>query len=424
MRDRTNPACGSIDHLLSRRALFGGMAAAAAAGIAARPALAGQASRSGKRVLQIFLHGGSSQLETWDPKPGTATGGPFRAIPTSVPGLHISELLPKTALQMHRLGLVRSMTGGSDDHGRGQREIVSGRNQPAPLDVPDLGAVVAKACMPEDFPLPGHILIRGSGAGPGNGSYLGPRYGGVVMEGGKPPAFTERPAGLDRDGDVRRAALRGRINDRFATRRRTADTDAYTYSQGQALEILDRRQVFDVSLESQRDLDRYGAHEFGRHCLLARRLLEHGVPFVQVNHSNYDTHFENFDFHIEQLGEFDGPFATLVEDLAARGLLEDTLVCVMSEFGRTPRINAGYGRDHWGKSWSVLVGGAGIQPGAVIGATSADGTEVIDRPVDHGHVFHTILQAIGVDSTADFHIGGRDFSIADPAKAPIREMLA
>lgn len=424
MPSRANPACGSADHVLSRRALLGGMAAAAATGLAARPALATGVRRSGKRVLQIFLHGGVSQLETWDPKPGTATGGPFRAIPTSVPGVHVSELLPFTARQMHRLGLIRSMTNGSDDHGRGQREIFSGRNQPAPLDVPDLGAVVAKTCMPEDFALPGHVLIRGAGGGPGNASYLGPRYAGVIMEDAKPPAFTERPAALTTEADRRRSALRARFDDRFASRRRTADTDAYTFSYGQALDLLDRKEVFDVERESQRDRDRYGSHEFGRHCLMARRLLEHGVPFVQVNHSNYDTHFENFDFHIEQLGEFDRPFATLVEDLAARGLLEDTLVCVMSEFGRTPRINAGYGRDHWGKSWSVLVGGAGIQPGAVIGATSADGTEVVDRPVDHGHVFHTILQAVGVDSTADFHIGGRDHPIADPAKEPIREMLA
>ncbi len=424
MPSRTNPACGSKDHLLSRRALLGGMAAATATGLVGHPSLASAVQRSNKRVLTIFLHGGVSQLETWDPKPGTDTGGPFRAIPTSVPGLHISELLPHTALQMHRLGLVRSMTNASDDHGRGQREMFSGRNQPTPLDVPDLGAVVAKACMPDDFPLPGHILIRGSGGGPGNASYLGPRYAGVVMEDAKPPAFSDRPDGLNRDADQRRSALRARFNDRFSSRRRTADTDAYTYSYGQALDLLDKRQVFDVSLESERDQDRYGKHEFGRHCLMARRLLEHGVPFVQVNHSNYDTHFENFDFHIEQLGEFDKPFATLVEDLTVRGLLEDTLICVMSEFGRTPRINAGYGRDHWGKAWSILLGGAGIQPGAVIGSTNPNGTEVIDRPVDHGHVFHTILQAVGVDSMADFQIGGRDFTIADPAKDPIREMLA
>ena len=157
---------------------------------------------------------------------------------------------------------------------------------------------------------------------------------------------------------------------------------------------------------------------------MARRLLEKGVPFVQVNHSNYDTHYENFDFHIEQLGEFDFPFATLVSDLAERGMLEDTLICVMSEFGRTPKINSRYGRDHWGTAWSVLLGGAGIQPGAVIGKTNENGTAVIDREVDHGHLFHTILQAVGVDSTGEFEVGGRKYPIADPAKSSIKELIA
>jgi hypothetical protein len=214
------------------------------------------------------------------------------------------------------------------------------------------------------------------------------------------------------------------MNDRFAGRRRTADTDAYTQSYDQALDLLEQRHVFDVSRESQRDQDRYGPHEFGRHCLLARRLLEHGVPFVQVNHSNYDTHHENFDFHIEQLGEFDRPFATLIDDLTVRGLLDDTLVCVMSEFGRTPRINDRYGRDHWGTAWSVVLGGAGLQRGAVIGRTNANGTAVEDRPVDHGHLFHTILRGVGVDSHGTFHVAGRDHPIADPAKGPIDELLA
>ncbi len=148
------------------------------------------------------------------------------------------------------------------------------------------------------------------------------------------------------------------------------------------------------------------------------------MPFVQVNHSNYDTHFENFDFHIEQLGEFDRPFATLLEDLTVRGLLDDTLVCVMSEFGRTPRINDRYGRDHWGTAWSVVLGGTGIQPGAIIGRTNANGTAVEERKVDHGHVFHTILQAIGVDSHGEFQVAGRSHTIADPAKGPIDELLA
>ena len=148
-----------------------------------------------------------------------------------------------------------------------------------------------------------------------------------------------------------------------------------------------------------------------------------GVVDLHVGHADYDTHHENFNFHIEQLGEFDLPFATLLSDLADRGLLENTLVCVMSEFGRTPKINKTYGRDHWGTAWSVAFGGTGIQPGAVIGKTNDNGTKVVDRAVDHGHIFHTILQAVGVDSTGEFHIDQRSFPIADPAKSSISELL-
>jgi len=427
-----NPACRSPEHALSRRAVLGQLGGAAGlagaglglcGGLAAAPAVAEAVRSLGKRVLVIFLHGGVSQLESWDPKPGTDTGGPFRAIPTSVPGVHVSELLPHTARQMHRLAIIRSLDTRNGDHGRGQREMTSGRDQPAPLDYPHLGAVVAKTLTPAGFALPGHILVRGGGGNAGPSAYLGPRYAGVVMNDGLPPAHTSRPDSLSAEADERRSLLRARVNDRFAGRRRTADTDAYTQSYDQALDLLAQRQVFDVSLESPRDHDRYGPHEFGRHCLLARRLLEHGVPFVQVNHSNYDTHHENFDFHIEQLGEFDRPFATLIEDLTARGLLADTLVCVMSEFGRTPRINDRYGRDHWGTAWSVVLGGSGIQPGAVIGRTNANGTAVDDRKVDHGHLFHTILQAIGVDSLGEFVVAGRSHPIADPAKGPITELL-
>src|SRR4029078_3353859 len=147
---------------------------------------------------------------------------------------------------------------------------------------------------------------------------------GVVMDDGKPPKYTERLGGMTAEADARRNALRAAASDRFAGRRRTADTDAYTFSYDQAADLLSQREVFDVTKEPAKDHDRYGKHEFGQHCLLARRLLEHDVPFVQINHSNYDTHFENFDFHIEQVDEFDLPFATLVDDLAARGLVDDT----------------------------------------------------------------------------------------------------
>ena len=187
---------------------------------------------------------------------------------------------------------------------------------------------------------------------------------------------------------------------------------------------MERRNIFDVSLEPESMLEKYGKHDLGRQCLLARRLLENDITFVQVSHSNYDTHNENFNFHLEQLGEFDQSFSALIDDLAQRGMLESTLVVVISEFGRTPRINQYYGRDHWGKSWSIALAGCGIQAGAVIGKTNKNGTEVTDRQVDHGHLFHTYLQAVGLDSTGEFHVGGRTVPMADPASGPIEELLS
>jgi uncharacterized protein (DUF1501 family) len=223
--------------------------------------------------------------------------------------------------------------------------------------------------------------------------------------------------------DNARQAFRRSTNDHFAQRRRTAQTDAYVQTYEQALELMRRGEVFDTTKEPEKDHERYGKHDFGRHCLLARRLLESGVTFVQVTHSNYDTHNENFDFHLEQLGEWDKPFATFVEDIAARGMLDSTLIIVLSEFGRTPNINHLYGRDHWGNAWSVCLGGAKIARGAVIGKTNDNGTAVADREVDHGHMFHTYLRALGVDSSQPFDIAGRQVPMADPAYGPIKELI-
>ncbi len=428
--------CGSSEHGLSRRA-FLSQTALGSAGIAAglgdvitsRTAIAEQVQAKSKRVLNIFLHGGVSQLETWDPKPNTDTGGPFRAIPTSVPGIHICELLPYTAKQMHRLSIVRSLDTKNGDHGRGVAEMTTGRGRMPGADFPHLGAVTARSLMPERFSLPGHVLIRSSPGGRNvesefhTAAYLGPRYASMALYDGNPPKFDDRPEDITDEADERRNAVRIRANERFLRRRRTAETEAYNFSYTQARELLANRHVFEISREPAGDQERYGTSQFGKHCLLARRLLENGVPYVQVNHADYDTHHENFDFHIEQLGEFDQPFATLVADLADRGLLADTLICVMSEFGRTPKINKTYGRDHWGTAWSVVLGGSSIQPGAVIGKTNANGTEVTDRVVDHGHIFHTILQAVGVDSMGEFEIAGRKFPVADPSRGAIAELL-
>jgi hypothetical protein len=371
------------------------------------------------------MHGGLSQLESWDPKPGAATGGPFRAIPTSVPGIHISELLPDTAMQMHNLCLVRGVNTSEDDHGKGQYMMLTGRRQNPANDYPQIGAVAAKALAPPNSPLPGYILITpGGGGGRGNESaYLGPKYSSVQLGNGNPPQNTVRPDALSEMSETARQSFRRQINEQFLNRRRTAVTEAYTYSFEQAQQLMQRRDTFDVTKEPERELERYGKYDFGRHCLLARRLLEKGVSFVQLTHSNYDTHNENFNFHIEQLGEFDRSFACFVGDLADRGMLDSTLIIVLSEFGRTPGINVLQGRDHWSRSWSICLAGGRVPRGHAYGKTSADGTAVEDGQVDHGALFHTYLEAVGLDSTDSFLVDGRKMPMADPAAAAVSELL-
>ncbi len=423
--------CGSEEHGIERRKFLGSLAAGAGAMVSglgwfAQPAMARRLSRDQKRMIVIDMHGGLSQLESWDPKPGTDTGGPFRAIPTSVPGIHISELLPRTARQMHHLALARGLNTKNDDHGKGTYMMLTGRRQTPATDFPEIGAVVARALDSADRTLPGTIKIRPSGSGgrSADSAYLGPKYASIVLGEGKAPENTACPADLTEESAKLRDGFRHALNDRFLERRRTAETEAYTQSYEQAQEFVKQREIFDIAQEPEEDRKRYGSHDFGRHCLLARRLLERGITFVQVRHSNYDTHNENFNFHVEQLGEFDGPFATLVEDLAQRGMLESTLLVVLSEFGRTPRINQYYGRDHWGKAWSICLGGAGIVRGAVVGKTNANGTEVVEREMDAGHLFHTYLRALGLRSTGHFTVGGRKMPMADPAFEPVKELLA
>ncbi|HND51440.1 MAG TPA: DUF1501 domain-containing protein [Pirellulaceae bacterium] len=423
-------ACQSNEHQIARRQFLGGMAAGAGLvvgglGALTRPAAAEQMKSEQKRVLVVNMHGGLSQLESWDPKPGTNTGGPFRAIPTSVPGTHICELLPHTAKQMHHLAIVRSVNTAENDHGKGAYMMLTGRKQTPAATFPEIGAVAAKCLTPDTSALPGHIRITpgGSGGRSNDSAYLGPKYSSVALGNGNPPPNSARPGGITQASDDQRQAFRRKVNENFSMKRRTAMTDAYTSNYEQALQLMQRNEVFDVSKEPEKEHDKYGKHDFGRHCLLARRLLESGVTFVQVSHSNYDTHNENFNFHIEQLGEFDRTFATLVDDLHQRGMLKSTLIIVLSEFGRTPNINQYYGRDHWGTAWSVLLGGCRIQPGAVIGKTNDNGTAVADRQVDHTHLFHTYLSAVGVDSTGSFDIGGRPMLMADPGGKPITELL-
>ena len=436
---RAHYACGSVEHSMSRRHFLGRSVAAVSAGAAVAGAgttmvgglgtlatgLASEQLRSqDMRVVVFNMHGGLSQLESWDPKPGTKTGGPCRAIPTSVPGVHISELLPHTAKQMHHLCLLRGVNTAEDDHGKGTYMMLTGRRQTG-ADYPQIGSIATKMLHDDNRGLPGHIVVTpGGGGGRGNESaYLGPKFNSISLGGDKPPTNSSRPDKVSEESEARRHDFRRKINEQFLNKRRTAITDAYTHSYEQALKLMEKRDVFDISKEPASEVERYGKHDLGRQCLMARRLLESGVSFVQVTHSNYDTHNDNFNFHIEQMGEFDRAFSTFIADIVDRGMLEKTLVVVLSEFGRTPNINLYYGRDHWSKAWSIVMAGGKVARGAVFGATNAEGTEVIDGKVDHGDLFHTYLQAVGVDSSQSIVADGRELPIADPAAKPIWKVL-
>ena len=395
-----------------------GATAAAGFGTLLTPAATARMKRDQKQILQVYLQGGVSQFESWDPKPGTEHGGPFRAIPTSVPGTHICELLPYTAQKMHLLSIIRSINLNTDDHGVGMRFMEKGRRNG---NYPFVGAVASKYLSANDDPLPGYIHISTRGLTVDSAGFLEARHSQMKLEGFQAPQNLQR---LEDDPVTNqlRENFRRQLNQQFKSRRAKSLIDSYDASYRQASQLMSRKSLFER--QSEYDLARYGSHPFGRNCILARTLLEEGTTCVKVTHHGYDTHAENFNFHLEQLEEFDRPFATLLDDLDNRGMLEHVMIIIYSEFGRTPKVNHKYGRDHWGRSFSVALGGCGIQPGGVIGSTNDTGTEVSDREVHAGHLFHTYLRAVGVDASANHEIEGKTIPIGDPAIEPIEELLA
>ncbi|QDU15336.1 hypothetical protein CA11_31590 [Gimesia maris] len=416
-----NQGCQQLDHQVARRQFLAGAAGGTLAfSLSGSPAVAKQVDGQHKRILQVYLQGGVSQLESWDPKPGTEFGGPFRAISTSVPGMHISELLPYTAQRMHHLSIVRSINLKTNDHRQGRLFMEKGRRAG---EYPYVGSIASKYLAPEKAELPGYIHISTRGLSDSTSAFLGARHAQLKFQGVTPPKNLSLPEGLTQSAATRRMELRQQFNQQFQAGRGKAMTETFDASFQQAEKLMSRKTFFEKA-PADIDLERYGKHDFGRNCLLARTLLENNATCVKVTHHGYDSHAENFNFHLEQLGEFDKTFSMLLDDLHERGMLESTLVMVYSEFGRTPKINVRYGRDHWGTAWSIALGGCGIQPGAIIGKTNDKGTAVAEREVDAGHLFHTYLQALGIDSTRDHEIAGRSVPIGDPAASPIKELLA
>jgi hypothetical protein len=393
----------------------------------ARPALAEQLRKQRKQVLFIWLDGGMSQLETWDPKPNTRFGGPFRAIPTTVPGINVCELLPRTAAQMHHLAVVRSLCTKDNSHSAGVGRIQRGDPKNRGVTYPYFGSAVARLLGPGDSGLPPYIWVK-----PGSGGFvlqdtgfLGPEFGAVALGDGKPPENLTRPDGLSADDDQERHRLRQAADRRYAQGRRRQWTEANSSVYDMAEQLKKRVDLFDPAAVSPRDATRYGTHEFGRHMLMGRRLLEAGVTFVKVNSFGWDTHGDNFNAHRTMVPRFDQAFAAMIEDLADRRMLDHVLVIALSEFGRTPRINGHVGRDHWPEAWSLVMAGCGTRRGVVVGKTNALGTYVDTEEYDIGHMFHTWFRLLGVDpAQTEYDNGGQPLPIAHEGCKTVAELIA
>jgi hypothetical protein len=378
------------------------------------------ASRRHKRCILLWMNGGASQLDTFDMKPGRRTGGPFRPIASNVPGTQVCEYLPRIARQADRLAIIRSMRTQSPDHPDGIYHMHTCYRMQERVPHPEIGAVVARYLGNPDADLPS--FVRMGPAGNGGAGYLGPRYQPFSLDrSGRLPYFTTPY--LDAQGQQRRGELLRFAEDQFARDHRAEPYEAHRLSEARAWRLLRARSVFDIRGDWPRYRDVYGDTDYGRGCLLARKLVEAGVPFVEVGQDNYDSHADNFVCHKANMEVLDPAWSGLLQDLHERGLLADTLVVWMGEVGRTPYINNRAGRDHYIRAWTVVLAGGGIRGGQVHGSTDADGREVRDNPVSEGDLFATIYTALGINPRARHYHGTRPIWMTPEGSRPLRSLL-
>jgi uncharacterized protein (DUF1501 family) len=426
--------CGSPEHGVSRRTFFGAAAAGAAAfadmtglDVFSSSALAGELKKQQKRVILLWLAGGASQLETWDPKPGAVTGGPFRAIQTAVPGVHISELMPKMAARMKHTVAIRSLNTKNGDHGSAAIMMMRGRKNEASVKYPDLGAVVAKEMGRADSKVPDYVTFytqtEGRSMAPGDSGFLGSRYAPMELTTNNMPENIKKLDGITELDHQQRADLRELLSRQFSQGRMSSTLGSHNEAYQRVRGLMASDKLFDVSQETDKMRDTYGRTQFGEQTLIARRLVEAGVPFVRVGRAWWDSHGQNFETHQEMVPELDHVMAALVDDLKERGLLEHTLIVTLSEFGRTPSINSSLGRDHFGSAWSTSLTGCGIKPG-VYGKTDATGNKVAEGETDAAKLFATIYSALGINPHKNYYLGSRPVPLVEPGTEPIKEVLA
>lgn len=386
--------------------------------IAAAPEL----RRRGKAVIVLWMQGGPSQFETFDPKPGTETGGATKAIQTAVPGIQIAEFWPNVAKQMKDITLIRSMTNKEGNHQRATYQLHTGYMPSGSIRHPGFGSLVVSEIAPPDYDLPSFVSVLGPSVSSG---FLPVRYSPFqVQTPARMPANSQAlvpPARYDR-----RLKLLGKLEGAYAgagARQKVEDHQGL-YQQASRLVLSPKLNSFDINAEDQATRDRYGNTPFGQGCLLARRLVESGVTYVEVQLGNWDTHQDNNERVKGLADQCDPAFAALVADLKQRGLLDSTLLVWMGEFGRTPRINPNSGRDHYPRAFNVAVAGAGISGGKVVGKTNTTGTDVADRPVQVTDFFHTMCKCLDINPRKEnMSPIGRPMKIVDGGE-PIKEILA
>ena len=413
------------------------------------PSLAAEVAQDPRRrrhCILLWMSGGPSQTDMFDMKPGHANGGEFKEVATSVPGLRFSEHLPKLAKQADQLAIVRSLSTKEGDHSRGTHLVRTGHSPMGDVAYPSIACALAKE-LPAETLLPNYVTVappRDINPAAFEPGFLGASYAPAIVAGtsGSGPADAmasnklvdlklddlELPPNVDPKQAVRRLELWYTLERKFLENRHSNSFDAHNSLYRKAAELMkpDVRSAFDLSGEPEKVRRQYGTGIFGQGCLLARRLVERGVPFVEValgNGLGWDTHTDNFRQVKKLSGELDAGWATLMTELQERGLLESTTILWISEFGRTPVINPTAGRDHFPAAWSCVFAGGGIKGGQAYGRTSADGGTVEDKQVAIGDVLSTLSLALGVPPDHEnMTAANRPIKIAEGT--PIKDILS
>jgi uncharacterized protein (DUF1501 family) len=370
------------------------------------------------------MQGGPSQFETFDPKPDHENGGETKTIKTTVPGIEIAEHYPHVAASMQDIALLRSMTTKEGNHQRATFLLHTGYVPTNSVKHPTLGALVSQQLPNPECELPSFVRIGGRFANAGGGGILGIDFDPFSVDSpDRPPANTALASGSDRF--TRRLGLLSRLEDDYAASGAAQEVADHRklYAKASKMVLSSQMKSFDLAGEPDKVREAYGRTQFGNGCLLARRLIEEGVTFVEVSAGNWDTHQDNFERTKDLAGQVDRPFAQLVADLRQRGMLDKTLVIWMGEFGRTPRVNGRGGRDHYPRAFNVALAGGGIRGGQVIGRTDRGGVEVADRPVTVHDLFQTFCKSLAIDPAKENMSSiGRPLKVVDGGE-PVNELF-